>query len=87
MAAVQGTFGATGTSDTINLGRGATLSLSGFGDATVKLQRSFDKGTTWKDVKSFTAEAERNVNGSGELYRLNCSTYASGTIAYRLGVD
>jgi hypothetical protein len=85
MAAEVGSFTGTGQSASLTLGRGATLSLSGFGSATVILQRSFDQGTTWLSVKTFTADAERIVNGSGELWRLNCTVYGSGTILYRLG--
>jgi len=66
-------------------------------NATVRAERSFDGGTTWivvgvggsgvqaswntpnQDVSVVYDEPEKGV-----LYRLNCVTYASGTINYRM---
>lgn len=83
---VEGTFGATGNSNPFVTREGFNLSLSGFGTATVVLQRSFDQGSNWRDVESFDADAEKRVDDpeSGVYYRLNCSAYTSGPIAYRL---
>jgi hypothetical protein len=97
-ALISGTFGGTGQS------RGGPMNGNGTGafnaalwgtfSATVKLERSFDGGTTWivcgKDssgtesaytgaVSLTVTEPEQNV-----LYRWNCTAYTSGTVNYRL---
>jgi len=65
---------------------GFNMSLSGFGTATVVLQRSFDRGDTWLNVESFSADTERRVDDpeAGIYYRLNCTAFTSGPIVYRL---
>lgn len=86
IASVSGSFTATGQSSNIALEGPFNLSLSGFGSATVSVQRSFDSGSTWKDVETFTTDAEKRgcEPESGIVYRFNCSAYTSGTILYRL---
>ena len=83
---VTGNFTGATASEAFATKSGFNMSLSGFGSATVQLQRSFDEGTSWKVVESFTADAERRVDdpGVGVWYRFSCSVYTSGTIAYRL---
>lgn len=83
---ITGSFGANGSSDMFVTRAGFNMSLSGFGSATVILQRSFDRGVTWKNVENFTADAERRVDDPEKnvYYRLTCTGYGSGTIAYRL---
>jgi hypothetical protein len=83
---VTGSFGATGVSSHFESSRGFNISLSGFGSATVDLERSFDKGTTWVVAKSYTADAEEVCDDPevGVFYRFNASAYTSGTIVYRL---
>jgi len=96
---VSGTLGATGESDSFvchdaNGPIAFNAALWGTFTATVKLQRSFDGGTTWLTCStdsigtecSFTAgvslivtEPERDV-----LYRWACTAYTSGTINYRI---
>lgn len=76
-------------SDAVQLAAGDfNLSLSGTWVATVYVQRSFDKGTTWMDVDSFTANAEEvGENPEGEVYyRFGVKTggYTSGTVVGRL---
>lgn len=68
--------------------KGFNISLSGFGSATVDLERSFDKGVTWLVVESFTADTERRVDDPAQdiYYRFNVSTYGSGTIVYRISL-
>jgi hypothetical protein len=99
MSRVTGTFTETGQSDSVvggllegpqknHMPAGLmTMSLSGFGGATVALQRSFDDGTTWLTVESYTVDTEVNIEtpAHSTLYRLNCTAHASGTIAYMLG--
>lgn len=91
---VSGSFTGTGQSATflanardpsVEGGR-FNIDLSGFGTATVVLQRSFDNGSTWNAVKSYSADASEmgEEAEAGVLYRFNCTAYTSGTIAYRL---
>jgi hypothetical protein len=64
---------------------------------TVRLERSFDGGTTWVvcGVGGAGSQASYTLNGAdisvvaaepekGVLYRLNCTAYTSGTINYRM---
>jgi len=83
---VEGEFTGTGQSGDINLFSDFNVSLSGFGTASINLERSFDSGDTWKLVKNYTADTEERgfESESGVLYRLNVSSYTSGTIAFRL---
>ena len=85
MAKTQGTFTGTGQSEEVELSQNFTLSLSGFGTASINLERSFDGGGTWKIVETFTANTEKEGETSSfQLYRLNATSHSSGTIAYRL---
>jgi hypothetical protein len=84
---VTGTIGSTTTAGTITIQRGLfNLSLWGTWTATVVLQRSFDGGTTWLDVETYTANTEDygDEPEDNAKYRLNV-TYTSGTINYRIG--
>lgn len=98
MTAVTGTFTATGQSATFvapsALSGEFNVSLSGTWAGTVALQRSFDAGSTWVTVSkpdlteaAFTSNASFSVKEPepGARYRLNCTTYTSGTVTYRLG--
>ena len=89
---VSGSFAANGNSGTLSINRPHikfNLSLSGLtdGGATVTVQRSFDGGSTWKDVQAYTSDIETYGEdiSSNVLYRLACSSYSSGTILYELG--
>ena len=64
---LTGTFTGTGQSSSIALGGAFNLSLSGFGVATVDVERSFDEGVTWLSVDSFTADVEK-VGNEPETY-------------------
>jgi hypothetical protein len=83
---LTGTFGGTSQSAGIELTGPFNVSIAGFGTATVNLQRSFDNGTTWMTVETYTANAQRvgDEPEAGVFYRVDCSAYTSGTIAYRL---
>ncbi len=83
---VTGSFGATGTTAPFVTREGFNISLSGFGDATVELQRSFNAGISWLTVESYTADMEKRVDDpeSGVWYRFECTIYSSGTITYRI---
>lgn len=64
------------------------LSLSGTWEATVFLQRSFDNGSTWLDVASYTTNTEKAIEDyeAGVLYRVGVKTggFTSGTVVVRL---
>lgn len=64
------------------------ISISGGATATVFLQRRFD-GTNWRDVKSWTADAEETYEGDSACeLRLGVKTggYGSGDALCRLQV-
>jgi hypothetical protein len=86
VASVSGQFTGTGASASVALYGKFNVSVQGFGTATVALQRSFDNGSTWNTVESYTAPTDKvgEEPEAGILYRLNCTAYTSGTIAYRL---
>lgn len=56
--------------------------------ATVTVQRSFDGGSTWLDVDTFTAPTEEvGIEGEIAEYRAGVKTgdYTSGTVNVRIG--
>lgn len=69
-------------------GGGFNVSVSGTFVATVTLQRSFDGGTTWLDVATYTSPAEAvGFEPEGCLYRIGVKTgdFVSGSINVRVG--
>jgi len=64
------------------------LSLSGTWAGTITLQRTFDGGTTWRDVATYTANIEDAGHEPelGVLYRAGFKTgeYTSGTAIVRI---
>ena len=63
------------------------VSIAGTFVATVVVQRSFDGGSTWKDIESFAAPVERVGRlGSGCHVRVGVKTggYTSGTAVVEL---
>lgn len=97
IAKISGTFVATGQSASVVLKGDFNLTLQG-GRGTVKLEKSYDNGTTWFDVSkdadgtpasySLIVGQEIALTGhepeSDVLYRVNCTDYISDTIVYRL---
>jgi hypothetical protein len=83
---IESSFTTTGASEPFTTREGFNMSLPGFGEATVVLQRSFNEGSTWKNVESFEGDTERRVDDpeAGVWYRLNCTSFTSGPIEYRL---
>lgn len=74
---------------TIRMPNRFNVSISGTWAGTVHLQRSFDTGTTWVDVDSFTANIETTVDDpqtGGPYYRIGMKNggYTSGTVNLRL---
>ena len=63
------------------------VTIGGTFVATIQLQRSFDRGTTWSTVKEVTA-AYDGVGiepEPGVLYRFACTAFTSGSAVCRLG--
>jgi hypothetical protein len=64
------------------------VSVSGTWVGTVSLQRSFDAGSTWHDVNTYTANDEQVVENAEDdvLWRLGIATgnYTSGTAVCRI---
>jgi len=55
--------------------------------ATVTVQRTFDNGTTWHDVDTFTSAGEWvGTDGEGAIYRagIKSGEYTSGTAEIRM---
>jgi hypothetical protein len=65
------------------------LSISGTFVATVTVQRSFDQGSTWRDVDTFTAPIETYGTDPEPVvvYRAGVKTgdFTSGTVNIRIG--
>ena len=76
-------------SDGLYVDNAFNLSISGTFVATITVQRSFDLGSTWRDVDTFTAPIE--TFGSDPepvvVYRAGIKTgeYTSGTATVRIG--
>lgn len=64
------------------------VSISGTWDGTVTAQRSFDSGSTWFDVNTWTTNTEEYgfEPERGVQYRIGCKTgeFGSGTAVLRL---
>ncbi len=75
-------------SDPLVVRKKFNFSVSGISGDTVWIQRSFDSGLTWKDVKSYAADQEDTgeETETGILYRFGVKTggYSAGTIIGRL---
>ena len=94
----SGSFTGTGQSTGIGFKGRANVSLGGTAPVgTVKLERSFDSGTTYFDVSidATGTVASYALNSTevsfmveeietGVLWRFNCTAYTSGTITYRI---
>lgn len=91
---VTGTFTGTGNGTASAFLGTFNLELSGTWVGSVQLERSFDGGTTYvavgKDTSGTAAAYTSNVSivviegEPGTLYRVRCTAFTSGTIAYRL---
>lgn len=89
---VEGSFTDTGNSSTVDVQLDRTFDFSTHGTwtGTILLQRSYDDGTTWEDVRSIHYEADGNITYSDEeivddaIYRVRMNSYTSGTARYSL---
>ena len=82
-----GTQAATGTKG-IRIKNYFNLSISGTWDGKITIQRSFDDGVTWLDIRTYIANVEdwdREIE-SGVLYRVGfkAAEYTSGTAKVRI---
>lgn len=72
----------------VSLKGGFNLSISGTWVGRLTLQRSFDKGVTWKDINYYTTNSENwDIEPEyGILYRIGFKTgdYTSGDAEVRL---
>lgn len=91
---LSGSLTATGSSNWQEIVGTFNVALTISGTQTLKLQRSFDGGTTAIDVSSDSAGTAASYTASatfncfepeeGVLWRVNCSAYTSGTGTYRI---
>lgn len=82
-------FKADGTSDTLEVFGYWTFTTHGTWTGTLKIQRSYDNGASWKDFRSYSAANDSNTSTSGTeeddnvLYRLKMEDYqqsSTGTL-------
>lgn len=91
---VQGAFTGTGQSESVDLYGPFNLSFWGEFIATAQLERSFDNGITWiacaRDATGTVAAYNTAISLVGDeyetkiKYRLNCISYTSGAMNYRI---
>lgn len=80
---IEGQFTTTGVSPEVQATE-IDLSVSGTFDGTVQVQRQI--GSSWRTVEEISAASERVFkNAQARGFRLNCTTYTSGTIEYAYG--
>ena len=63
-----------------------SVSVTGSFTAIIALQRSFDQGSSWETVESYTAPIAKNMEVAETQYvQLICTSYNAGTPQLRLG--
>ncbi len=89
MSFITQDFSATGTSSEVDGDQDTPmhLSIQGTFAGTIQLQRSFNSGTNWGVVDSYTAVTEKTIQRTSAAYqyRLECTAYTSGTAVCGLG--
>jgi hypothetical protein len=84
MTAATHTVGAV----SLETGESVVASLSGTWVGTMKLQRSYDGGSTWLDYISYTANSSIEITAlEPTQYRWYCSAYTSGTATGQLSIS
>lgn len=92
----SGIFTTTGNSSTVTAQykRMVGFTLRGRWTGTVLLQRSYDAGSTWKDVRPFTSYGANEgiswrepENVDDAIYRLSATSLTDGTCEYTLMAD
>lgn len=87
MANVTASLTADGSTAALQVTGNFNLSLSGTWDATVTVQRSWNK-TDWFDVDTFTSNYQGVGYDAEEVYyRATVSGYSSGTVAIRISTN
>ena len=87
MANVTASLTADGSTASLQVTGNFNLSLSGTWDATVTVQRSWNK-TDWFDVDTFTSNYQGVGYDAEEVYyRATVSGYSSGTVAIRISTN
>ena len=74
-------------SDALSLRGDFSISIGGLSDSTLTVQRSFDGGSNWADVDTFTSAYEGNgYDAVGAQYRAGVKTgdYGSDTVVVSL---
>ena len=91
MAVERGSITGTGVTKQVSIRGKFSLDLKDV-DGTIQLERSFDggieEGDTWNAVDTaFTADTQKVGMEplTGMFYRLNCTVFGSGPIAWVLG--
>jgi hypothetical protein len=90
---ISGSFTATGQSSSIRCEGNWNFVTHNTWTGTVKIERSFDDGTSWQTYRTYSSADDRNVDVSGVeeeegvLYRINMSSYTSGTLDYDFTVQ
>jgi len=89
----EGSFAGTGNSASVDVQFGRTYDFSTHGTwtGTLLLQRSYDNGDNWEDIRSVHYEGDGNITYSDEeivddaIYRVRCSVHgAAGNPRYSL---
>lgn len=89
---LTGSFTAVGQSAPIPCGTFWNFTTQGTWTGTVRLEKSYDGGSSWQPFTPITSKDNNNALETGEekvadvLYRIACSNYASGTIEYTFTV-
>lgn len=89
-SAASGTFGADGNSTTVRFdyGLGYIILDGTFGSGTATVQVLREDGTTWQDVKSYTAEPDPNAEvydfGAEAQIRINMSGSTSPSLYWEI---
>ena len=95
MGVLTGTFTATGRSAVFTLDQNSiqfNMTLWGTFSATIRPERSFDKGVTWHPITAlgttldFTGPCSETFEEyeDAAIYSLNCTSFSSGTVNYRI---
>jgi hypothetical protein len=78
-------FTKDGVSSTLEVFGYWTFTTHGTWSGVLTIQRSYDKGTTWNDYRTYSSEKDSNTSTSGEeeteecLYRLKMTDYEAST--------
>jgi hypothetical protein len=87
-AFVQKTLEAVGTSNSLRCVGKWELTTYGTWGGEIRLQRSYDNGTSWETIRSYSGKKDRNVNTTGEetkecLLRVEFADRTDGTVDHR----